>query len=212
MRRFVQSMLLLVVASIVIPVLLVAYVYARTAPYRSTSIEHLPDERVAIVFGAAVRPDKTPSDMLRDRVEGGVELYKENKVQKLLMSGDNSSSDYNEVAVMKAVAEAMGVPSTDIIEDFAGLSTYETCYRAKVIFGVQHAILVTQSYHQPRAIFTCRNVGVEAFGYALPDFSKYPDQRRKLLVREYLATAKAVLDVKVFKPEPKYLGKFEGPI
>ncbi|MBP5314039.1 MAG: YdcF family protein [Eggerthellaceae bacterium] len=109
-----------------------------------------------IVLGCSVKPDGTPSDMLRDRVEKGVELYFLGVAPKLLMSGDNSDVHYNEVACMKELAIDLGVPSEDIFTDHAGLSTYETMYRAREIFGVHKAFIVTQNYHLYRSLFIAK--------------------------------------------------------
>lgn len=124
----------------------------------------VPAERVAIVFGARVYPDGHLSTMLQDRVETAVRLYQAEKVQKLLLSGDNRFADYNEPARMMEYALKRGVPAGDIQLDYAGWRTYDTCYRAKAIFQLQSAVLVTQSFHLPRALFTCRSLGIETVG------------------------------------------------
>jgi len=113
-------------------------------------MESVPADRVAIVFGAGLQRDGTPSAVLRDRVATAASLYFEGKVQKLLMSGDNRFLDYNEPGSMKAYAISLGVPGEDIVLDYAGRRTYDTCYRAREIFGLDEAILVTQTYHLPR--------------------------------------------------------------
>lgn len=117
---------------------------------RITSVSEAASERVAIVFGAGLRRDGTPTTILRDRVETAVALYRQGKVEKLLFSGDNSYIDYNEPGSMKEYAMSLGVPETDIVLDFAGRRTYDTCYRAQEIFGLEKALLVTQPYHLPQ--------------------------------------------------------------
>jgi vancomycin permeability regulator SanA len=132
-----------------------------------TSITEIPAEeppRVAIVFGARVWSDGSPSNALYDRVVTAVELYRAGRVRKLLMSGDNPTHQYDEPTAMKQTAMQLGVPETDIALDFAGRRTYDTCYRAKEIFEVQKAILVTQEFHQARALYLCNNLGVESIG------------------------------------------------
>lgn len=120
--------------------------------------------RVAIVFGAGVLSDGQPSPILADRIITAVELYRAGRIKKILMSGDNRFENYNEPAAMKQAAIKQGVPETDIIEDFAGRRTYDTCYRAKEIFGVERAILVTQQFHLARALYLCQNMGIDAYG------------------------------------------------
>jgi SanA protein len=126
--------------------------------------DEAPSRRVAIVLGARVYPSGRLSAMLRDRVDTAVALYKQGKVQKLLMSGDNSTADYNEPGAMLAHAVAQGVPAADIQPDYAGRRTYDTCYRARDIFQVDEAIVVTQAFHLPRALFLCNNLNIDAVG------------------------------------------------
>jgi SanA protein len=155
----------------------------------------LPPERVAIVFGARVYPDGRLSAMLRDRVDTAVQLYQAGKVQKLLLSGDNSVADYNEPAHMQAHALQQGVPAEDIQLDYAGRRTYDTCYRARAIFGLQSAVLVTQEFHLPRALFTCRSLGVETVGVAADLRIYHPRSLGWSKLREAPATLAALLDV-----------------
>lgn len=128
------------------------------------SAEQAPSRKVAIVFGAGLQRDGSPSPVLSDRVEAAVKLYIDGKVDKLLMSGDNRFVDYNEPGAMRAYAVSLGVPEEDIVLDYAGRRTYDTCYRAKYIFQIDEAILVTQSYHLPRALFICNQIGVKSVG------------------------------------------------
>jgi SanA protein len=137
----------------------------------SASIYHLdeamqqgPEERVAVVYGARVYASGRLSGMLRDRVDTAIALYEAGKVDKLLLSGDNSTPAYNEPGAMMAYAIAQGVPVEDIQPDYGGRRTYDTCYRAKHIFQLDSAILVTQEFHLPRAIFTCESLGLDAVG------------------------------------------------
>lgn len=182
------------------------------AAYTYEDSETLPPHRVAIVFGAAVRRDGSLSPILLDRVLAGVELLKEGKVEKLLMTGDNGSNDYDEVSAMKRTAIAAGALPDQIVLDYAGFSTYDSCYRARRIFGVEDAILITQRFHLTRALYLCRKMGMDADGLALPDFEKYPNLKLSYTLREYAASYKAWIDAAILKPEPRFLGKFEGPL
>lgn len=199
------------VGVVVIPSATHAYVAGATYTYRYSDFSAVPTEPVAIVFGASVRPDGNLSPMLADRVMAAVTLYQQGRVHKLLMTGDNSRVDYNEVVAMQHYAEAHGVPAEDITLDYAGFSTYESCYRARAIFGVDRAVLVTQGFHLPRAVYTCRALGVDAVGLGTPDWGIYSDWlMRRYTVRESLATLKAVVDVHLTHPLPTFLGPFEG--
>ncbi len=125
-------------------------------------------------------------------------LYRSGKVEKLLMSGDNRFVSHNEPAAMLEYALQLGVPRQDIVLDYAGQSTYDTCYRARQIFGVTEALLVTQEFHLPRAVFTCNNLGLPAEG-VIADRRRYVGSA---VLRELPASLKAMWDVWVARPLP----------
>lgn len=166
------------------------------------SVDDAPSERVAIIFGAGLRRDGTPTAVLRDRVETGVRLYFDGKVEKLLMSGDNSQVEYNEPESMRQYAISLGIPDQDIVLDYVGSRTYDTCYRAKSIFGLESAILVTQKFHLPRALFLCNVLGVEATGVEATNNSYLKRSLFFWNVREQFATFTAFMDVYIDKPTP----------
>jgi SanA protein len=178
---------------------LVTLLFARS---RSFSASDVPPAPVAIVFGAGLNRDGSPTPVLRDRVTTAANLYFAGKVQKLLVSGDNRFAYYNEPGAMMQYAVQLGVPEKDIVQDFAGRSTYDTCYRAKYIFGVSNAILVTQGYHLPRAIFLCNELGVSAVGVPadLRQYQRLP--YFSWVLRELPATLAAMWDVAVAHPVP----------
>lgn len=166
------------------------------------TVESVPADKAAIVFGAGLDRDGTPSPVLRDRVATAAELYFQGKVTKLLMSGDNRFLDYNEPGSMQAYAVSLGVPEEDIVLDYAGRRTYDTCYRAKEIFGLDEAILVTQGYHLPRAIFTCSGLGLSVTGVK-SDLRTYKSDTELLWsVRELVASSVAVWQVWISHPLP----------
>ncbi len=119
---------------------------------------------MAIVFGARIYSNDRLSAMLRDRVDTAIELYQAGKVDKLLLTGDNSSVYYNEPGAMMNYAIAHGVDPDDIQPDYGGRRTYDSCYRAKHVFQVSDAVLVTQAFHLPRALFLCSSMGLESSG------------------------------------------------
>lgn len=171
-------------------------------------VEDAPSERVAIIFGAGLRRDGTPTAVLRDRVETGASLYFSGKAEKLLMSGDNQVVEYNEPEAMRRYAISLGVPDEAIVLDYAGRRTYDTCYRAKAIFGVEGALLVTQKFHLPRALFLCNALGVKAVGVEANN--NYYLKRSLFFwnIREQFATFTAFVDVFFEKPVP-ILGQSE---
>ena len=169
---------------------------------RIYEIEEAPASRLAIVFGAGLRRDGSPTAVLRDRVETAAALYFSGKVEKILMSGDNSYEYYNEPGSMKEYALSLGVPETAIVVDYAGRRTYDTCYRAKAIFGVEEALLVTQGFHLPRALFLCNALGIDSYGIEANNNSY---RGRSLVIwniREQIATLGAFIDVYVSNPLP----------
>jgi SanA protein len=161
-----------------------------------------PNKKVAIVFGAGLQHDGRPTAVLQDRVAAAAELYFAGKVEKLLMSGDNRFVDYNEPGAMRAYAIELGVPEEAIVLDYAGRRTYDTCYRAKAIFGVYDALLVTQKFHLPRTLFICRSLGIESIG-VIADRRVYRSYALNYWrLREIPAQIVALFDVWIRHPLP----------
>lgn len=205
------GILLSMLAGILTPFVLNSYINFTTQSRRYTEITEVPDEPVAIVFGAGVWEDGSPTPMLADRIRGAIDLYQMGRVQKILMTGDNATPEYNEVVAMQEYAIAHGVPAEAIRLDYAGFSTYESCYRAREIFGIERAVLITQRYHLPRAVYTCNRLGIDAIGFGTPDWGKFRDDSMRFYVRrELLAVVKAVVEVHILRPKPTFLGPFEG--
>jgi SanA protein len=172
------------------------------AAFKVRSIEDVPADRVAIVFGAGLRRDGGPTAVLRDRVETAAQLYFDGKIEKLLMSGDNRVVDYNEPEAMRQHALSLGVPDEVLVLDYAGRRTYDTCYRARHIFGVQSAILVTQKFHLSRALFTCNALGLKAVGVEADNYYYLKRSRLYWNIREQFATLGAFWDVYFKRPLP----------
>ena len=157
-----------------------------------------------VVFGAGVWENGRLSDMLADRMDVGIALYKAGAAGKLLLSGDHGQADYNEVGAMRDYALAAGVREEDIFLDHAGFSTYETLRRAQDIFGVESAVLVTQEYHLYRALYIAEALELDAVGVAA-DLHVYRGQWMREL-REIAARNKDVFTC-LFRPDPTYLGE-----
>jgi SanA protein len=166
------------------------------------TVDQVPNHEVAIVFGAGLWRDGRPTAVLRDRVQTAVDLYKSGKVIKLLMSGDNRFINYNEPKAMYETALALGVPKEDIVLDYAGRRTYDTCYRAKYIFGIDEAILITQSFHLPRAIYTCQKLGISPNGVPadLRVYRRFASWYWN--IRESFAILNALIELHVTHPVP----------
>lgn len=156
-----------------------------------------------LVLGASVKADGTPSAMLRDRLETAIALYYSGVASKLLLSGDNGQTVYNEVESMKKYAVKAGVPEGDIFLDHAGFSTYESIYRAQYIFQVDSMVVVTQEYHLYRTLYGCKKMGIDALGVSAAQDTYSGQELRE--VREILARDKDCVKW-IFKPEPTFLG------
>jgi len=156
-----------------------------------------------LVLGCGVRPNGEPSLMLQDRLDMGLALYEAGAAPKLLMSGDHSRSDYDEVNAMKDYVMDRGVSSDDVFMDHAGFSTYESMYRARDIFQAKKLVIVSQEYHLYRAVYDARQLGLDAWGVAAEDISYLGQTMRD--VREILARNKDFLYC-LFQPEPTFLG------
>lgn len=156
-----------------------------------------------LVLGAQVKPDGSPSVMLKERLDMGIKIYQSGLTDRIIMSGDHGSDDYDEVNAMKDYAIKMGVLPEHIFMDHAGFSTYESMYRAKEIFLAEDIIVVTQKYHLYRALYDAEAMGLEARGVSCDTDVYSGDTYRKL--REFVAIAKDV-GYSVLKPEPTFLG------
>ncbi len=179
----------------------------------------VPERPTAIVFGAGV-VDGKPTPALADRVRGAADLYRQGRVHHLLLTGDNSRVDYDEVSAMRELAMAEGVPAEAITRDHAGFDTRSSCYRARDVFGVRSAVLVTQDYHLPRALYTCADLGIDVVGLRIPDWQHNPERltwccypgvdARSYMAREWLARVNALVEAHVTRPEPQFLGPYLG--
>ena len=208
-RVFLASMITVLVTAL-LAVLFVAV--TNTAIVMSTKEKIISPDKAAtltevdciLVLGCGLKNDGSPSDMLTDRLIVGTSLYKSGASPKLLMSGDHGSAEYDEVNAMKSFALKENIPSADIFMDHAGFSTYESIYRAKEVFGADKIIVVTQSYHLPRALYIAESLGMEAYGVSA-DVRSYRGQFVRD-ARELLARSKDFLYT-LTKPLPTYLGE-----
>lgn len=165
-----------------------------------TSLDETPNRPVAIVLGASVKKDGTPSAALEDRILTAVDLYQAGKVDSLLMTGDDGRFHINEIQTMVRVAREAGVPDNVIRTDGQGYRTYESCKRAHDVFGVTEAVVVTQRFHLGRALYLCNRLGVDAVGLAA-DRRTY-DLAASFWLRDMAASVKAFVDVNLVAPKP----------
>jgi vancomycin permeability regulator SanA len=200
---------LAVVVVLALPLLPQVVMRAGTWGDRYSSPASTPSRTVAIVFGAGLRADGTPSPFLQQRLDLAAALYAQHRVRALLVTGDNGTTSHDEPAAMKTYLVQHGVVDADVVVDDAGFSTYDSCYRAKAVFGVKDAVVVTQGYHLPRAVFTCRRLGIDTVGLGGSELSAYPSTTITYSAREVLSSVKAVWQL-VVKPKPHFLGPHES--
>ena len=205
-----KKKLLIILSSVfgllfVIVFIINSYVYFSTKKYIISNEDYSSIGTVdcIIVLGGGIREDQ-PSPILKDRLDKAIELYKLGIAPKIIMSGDHGKVEHDEVSVMKKYAMDNGVPSEDIFMDHAGFSTYDTMYRARDVFGIKKAIIVTQEYHMFRSIYIARKLGLEVYGVSAEKV-KYSGRIFREF-REVFARNKDVIKC-ILKPKPTYLGE-----
>ena len=171
----------------------IGFVRMTSAAYLHTP-ESVPPAPVALVLGARVFPSGTPSPFLVARLDLAHRLYREGKVRVVLVSGDNMAPEYNEPDAMRGYLIDAGMPPEAVVADYAGFDTYDSCVRARRIFGVEQLVVVTQGYHLPRAVATCRALGLDATGVG--DYTQQHTRSwRRGAIRDQLACVKTVIDL-----------------
>ncbi|MFI1563920.1 vancomycin high temperature exclusion protein [Streptomyces sp. NPDC020490] len=199
-RRLVRA----VMAACVLALAPAAWLYVTTADGLRTTAD-VPRTEVAVVFGAGLW-DGEPSPYLAHRLDAAATLYRAGRVEVVLVTGDNSREDYDEPDAMRAYLTRHGVPDGRIVSDYAGFDTWDSCVRAKKIFGVDRAVLISQDFHIRRAVALCRAAGVRSYGVGVAakhDVTWYYGN-----TREVFAAGKAALDA-LFEPDPRFLGPKE---
>lgn len=202
----VKKVILASVLSLVIAILIVlglkAYIERDTQHLIFEDISLVPSSETVIVLGASVHSDGKLSPILKDRVDTALELYRNKKVNRFLVTGDHSTEEYNEVNAMGNYLMERGIPESRILLDHAGLDTYDSMYRSNAVFGVEDAIVVTQKFHLPRTIFIAKGLDLPYKGFAARSHSY--KTTNKIERRELLANLKALYEV-LLKKEPTTL-------
>ncbi|MEU2389855.1 ElyC/SanA/YdcF family protein [Streptomyces sp. NPDC007369] len=201
-RRAVQA----VMAGCVLAMLPSTWTHAVAAD-RLHGTADTPPAEVAVVFGAGLWNGR-PTPYLARRLDAAAELYRTGKVKVVLVTGDNSRTEYDEPGAMRTYLTGHGVPDAHIVSDHAGFDTWDSCVRAREIFGVERAVLISQGFHIRRAVALCQAAGVDSYGVGVDD--EHDATWYYGGTREVFAAGKAALDA-AFKPEPHFLGpKEEG--
>ncbi|MFS8199568.1 vancomycin high temperature exclusion protein [Streptomyces sp. CWNU-52B] len=199
-RRAVQA----VMAGCVLALSPATWLFTATGDRLRTATD-VPRTDVAIVFGAGLWQGE-PSPYLAHRLDAAAGLYRSGRIQVVLVTGDNSREDYDEPDAMRAYLTEQGVPDGRIVSDYAGFDTWDSCVRAKKIFGVDEAVLISQGFHIRRAVALCQEAGVASYGLGVADAHDVTWYYGA--AREVVAAGKALLDA-VFEPDPMFLGARE---
>ena len=207
LRRRWRPVLVAAVVAGIVGLAPITWAYVHTASYRKGPGE-VPETPVALVLGAGIQ-DGRPSRSLAGRLDVAADLYRRGKVKVLLVSGDNRTKEYDEPTVMLHHLVRRGVPARKIVRDHGGRDTWDSCTRARRVFGVTRVTVVTQAFHLPRAVALCRAAGMEAWGVPHTVWHHGPTEFGYL--REPAAMLKAVFDLTV-RPDPAVLGRPENGV
>jgi len=205
LKSLIKIFLLFIVAGFLFIIFANYSIKKESDSFISYSVSDLPKVKTAVVLGTNKSlSNGNPNLYFKYRIDAARELYKSGKIESIIVSGDNSVKGYNEPEQMKLDLIANGIPADKIYEDFAGFRTLDSVVRAKEIFGQNKVIFISQKFHNERAVFLAQKFGIEAYGYNAKDVNKYAGLKTNL--REYLAKAKAYLDI-WFNVEPKFGGE-----
>ncbi|MGW4795870.1 SanA/YdcF family protein [Nonomuraea sp. NPDC004297] len=171
-------------------------------------VRRMPETQAALVLGAGLYAGR-PSAMLARRLDIAAELYRSGKVRALLLSGDNGREEYDEPTAMRDYLRARGVPDAVMVLDYAGFDTWDSCVRARRVFGAERVTVVTQEFHLPRAVTLCRTAGLEAFGAGDDSARRWAATTYVSAARELFATAKAFADAMILHSDPVFPGPRE---
>ena len=182
------------------------YISKKAAPKIYSKISKIPYNDVGLLLGTVKNLyNGTPNPYFKNRIGTAAELYHAGKVKHLLLSGDNSRKGYNEPEDMKNALMELGVPDTAMTLDFAGFRTFDSMIRGKEVFQLEKFTVISQKFHNQRALFICNHLGIDAVAINVKEVIRY--RSYKVELREYAARAKAILDLYVLRTKPKFLGE-----
>lgn len=204
-KNIFKIFLLLLVAGIIFIAWANYSIRKESSPFVSYKISDVPETKVALLLGTGKKlSNGMPNAYFYNRIQAAIDLYKSGKIKYIIVSGDNSTKDYNEPEDMQLSLMQYGIPKDRIIMDHAGFRTLDSVVRAKDIFGQHKLVIISQKFHNERAVFLARKNGMEAFGYNANDVNKYAGLKTNL--REYLAKTKVYWDL-LFGVQPKFGGE-----
>lgn len=199
MKNLLKAIIFLAFCCLVFILLCNFWVVYYTRQYNFFSIENLPSNDVALVLGTSRNTEKGKENLFfRYRMEATAHLFKEGKIKYIILSGNNDSQYYNEPLDMKKALLNLGIPENVMTLDYAGFRTFDSIIRCKQVFNQDNFTIISQNFHNARALYIARNEGINAISFAAQDV---PDGYSvRTLIREYLARPKAVLDVHILRP------------
>jgi SanA protein len=203
MKIFTKKKILIFVGLCLLSILSIPFYVKYKARHKVfANVKNVNNKDFAIVLGAAIRKNNQPGNYLKYRLDDALALYQSGRVKKILISGDNGEDAHDEISVMNNYLVKNGVPQDMIFGDYAGFDTYSTMERAKKIFDTKNAIIVSQGFHLPRAVYIAREKGIDAIGYS----TRQSFGKRRYFLREYFATIKSFFDCAINR-KSKYYGK-----
>jgi SanA protein len=204
LKNIFKFFLLLIVAGIIFIALTNYTIKKQSGPFLFNSIQTIPEIKTALLLGTGKTLNNgMPNAYFYNRIQAASDLYKSGKIKYIIVSGDNSTKEYNEPEDMQRALMKYGIPEDKIFLDFAGFRTLDSVVRAKEVFGQSKLIIISQKFHNERAVFLARKNGIEAYGYNAEDVNKYTGLKTNL--REYIAKAKVYWDL-LFGVQPKFGG------
>lgn len=204
-KNIFKIFLLLVAAGIIFIAWANYSIRKESSPFVSYNISDVPETKVGLLLGTGKNLNNgMPNAYFYNRIQAAIDLYKSGKIKYIIVSGDNSTKEYNEPEDMQLTLMKYGIPKDRIIMDHAGFRTLDSVVRAKDIFGQKKLVIISQKFHNERAVFLAQKNGIEAFGYNANDVNKYADLKTNL--REYLAKTKVYWDL-LFGVQPKFGGE-----
>jgi SanA protein len=204
-KRILFILLAILLAGGAAVFLIDTHVKSKASEFILTDVNALPQVDAVIVLGAYVLPGGYPSTILRDRLDTGLEVFTAGKTNRIVVTGDHGTTDYDEVNGMRQYLESKGVSREMIFMDHAGFNTYDSMYRARDVFMIKKAVIVTQEYHLYRALYIARSLGIEAWGY--PSDLRYYAGQSYYDLREIAARVKDYFQVNLFHTKPRFLGE-----
>ena len=203
-KKILSTLTGLAIAATLVLLLINWYVVSNGKPYIYATVSDVPECYTGIVLGAKVNKSGSPSDILKDRIDVAIDLYKNHKIKRFLLTGDHGTSSYDEVNNMKDYLIRNGIDTENIFLDHAGFDTYSSMVRAKEVFQVTDAIIITQQFHLSRAVYIARSKGLNAYG--VTSDKRHYRSMEYLKFREMIANVKALYEI-IINKSPRFLGQ-----